>query len=308
VSLDIAPGEAMGVVGESGSGKSTLARVISGLVRPSSGAVHLHGHALPHRRTGAQARLVQMAFQDPARSLNPHLSIGETIADALRATQPRRAERAVRVAAALESVGIDPGWTNRYPRELSGGQRQRVALARALAAEPDVLICDEVTSALDASTRAAVLELLTELRQRQGWMLLFISHDIGAVVQVSDRISVMYAGQVIEMNTTTAIANRPGHPYTRLLLGSLPVLGQPRRVPPDDFEPVDPTCPPAGCRFHPRCPVGPRHLSDREICEREQPAMRDLPDHGRLACHFADPEMTQDRRSLVTIDCHKEQQ
>ena len=187
----------------------------------------------------------------------------------------------------LADVGLGDEHLRALPRDLSGGQRQRVSLARALAADSEVLICDEVTSALDAATRGAILSLLVRLQERHGFTLLFISHDVGAVRQICDQVAVMYAGQVVEVADVATPAGVPAHPYTRLLLDAVPSLDRAHAVDALDFEPVDLRDPPSGCRFHPRCPVGPLHKEDRDICVTTDPATEAATRVNRSACHFA---------------------
>jgi peptide/nickel transport system ATP-binding protein len=291
VDLDVPPGSLLGVVGESGSGKSTLARAIAGLVPLQGGRISLDEHTFGRHRSRSERRRIQMAFQDPSTSLNPRMSVEQTLYDAC---QLPRAQRGRSVSNLLAAVGLDEQHRRSLPRELSGGQRQRVSLARALAANPDILICDEVTSALDAATRTAILGLLVELQERHGFSLLFISHDLGAVRQICTQVAVMYAGQIVEYADVRAVTHHPEHPYTRALLEAVPSIDRPRLVEPVDFEPVDPRDPPPGCRFHPRCPVGPNHALGREICEKEDPASGSMSRVNRSACHFArsasDPE------------------
>jgi ABC-type glutathione transport system ATPase component len=233
--LAIARGEAVGVIGETGSGKTTLARAVLGLVKPSEGSVHVAGEEVTRfsgrewsdfRRRG----VVQYVFQDPLRSLDPDVTVGESLAEPLLVRAARavwgrlaRAETEARVRESLERMGLEARLGDRYPGELSGGQRQRVAVARALIADPQLLILDEPVSALDSANRVQVLELLSGLRT-SGMSLLFISHDLGSVAGLTDRIVVLYRGSIVEMNATDAIVHRPRHPYTRLLVGSAPTL------------------------------------------------------------------------------------
>lgn len=220
VSLAVRAGETLGVVGESGSGKSTLGRMLVGLLEPSSGQV---------RHAGDEARGipagVQMVFQDPVSSLNPRRSVGESIADPLRAAGERD-EAAVRdrVGALLERVGLERGHYDRYPHEFSGGQRQRVGIARALAPRPRLIVCDEPVSALDVTTQAQVTALLAELQQELGIALVFIAHDLAVVRQVSDRVAVMRGGEIVEEGPVDEVYERPAHPYTRQLLDAVPLL------------------------------------------------------------------------------------
>ena len=294
VNLRIPDGQVLGLVGESGSGKSTLARAIAGLVPPSAGQVLLDGRPLGPR-ADARRRGVQMVFQDPYSSLDPRMRVGEAITEGLRIGQgPGRAGRAAEVERLLDLVVLEPGHAAVLPRHLSGGQRQRVALARALAARPSVLIADEITSALDVSVQGMVLNLIRDLQRRLGLSMLFISHNLAVVRYLADTIAVMYCGQVVEVATAGTLAERPRHPYTRTLLASVPSLrgGTEAAAAAGDgeipgAEPADPHHPPAGCRFHPRCPVGPAIHTDREICRESDPASAAADRPHRAACFFA---------------------
>lgn len=299
VDLRIPDGQVLGLVGESGSGKSTLARAIVGLAPVSAGQVLLDGRPLgPARRDGTRRRSVQMVFQDPYSSLDPRMRVGEAITEGLRAGQGTsradRAGRAAEVERLLGLVGLEPGHAAVLPRHLSGGQRQRVALARALAARPSVLIADEITSALDVSVQGMVLNLIRGLQRRLGLSMLFISHNLAVVRYLADTIAVMYCGQVVEVAPAGSLAGRPRHPYTRTLLSSVPSLrgGAAAAGPAGDgeipgAEPADPHHPPAGCRFHPRCPVGPAVHAGREICREADPASAAADRPHRAACFFA---------------------
>ncbi|MDT9686309.1 ABC transporter ATP-binding protein [Streptomyces sp. TRM76323] len=220
VSLTVAAGETLGVVGESGSGKTTLGRMLVGLLEPSGGSVRFRGEEVTGVRSG-----LQMVFQDPASSLNPRRSIGESVADPLR-VGGALTDREVtgRVRGLLERVGLDPGWYGRYPHELSGGQRQRVGIARALAPEPRLVVCDEPVSALDVTTQAQVLELLADLQRELGLALVLIAHDLAVVRQASDRVAVMRRGAVVEQGPPDTVYDAPRHPYTKALLAAVPVL------------------------------------------------------------------------------------
>ncbi|CAM5573478.1 ABC transporter ATP-binding protein OS=Streptomyces tendae OX=1932 GN=GUR47_24325 PE=4 SV=1 [Streptomyces tendae] len=219
VSLEVRRGEALGVVGESGSGKTTLGRMLVGLLAPSAGQVHRDGVAVSGVRPD-----VQMVFQDPVSSLNPRRSVGESVADPLRARGERDPAVRTRVAELLERVGLEPAHYDRYPHEFSGGQRQRVGIARALAADPRVLVCDEPVSALDVTTQAQVVELLDELRRELGLALVFIAHDLAVVRRVSDRLAVMRRGRVVEYGPAHEVYKSPREAYTRQLLAAVPAL------------------------------------------------------------------------------------
>jgi peptide/nickel transport system ATP-binding protein len=238
VILDIAPGESISVVGESGSGKSTLLRVIAGLMKPESGTVE-HSGPPP-----------QMVFQDAGASLTPWMSVGELIGERLlKTTGP--AERREKVARALSQVGLSPDVAGVKAASLSGGQRQRVAFARAIIVPPRLLLCDEPTSALDASLTASVLNLLQDLRRELGMAVMFVTHDLAAARFISDRVAVMYLGQLVELAPTEELIASPQHPYTKALLAAIPSPGTaPVRLP---GEPASPLAIPTGCSFHPRC-------------------------------------------------------
>jgi peptide/nickel transport system ATP-binding protein len=227
VTLDVLRGESLGVVGESGSGKTTLARMLVGLLRPSAGQVLLDGVDLASLSGAAlreKRRTVQMVFQDPASSLNPRRTVGDAIAEPLRVAGVSARSASSQVRELLHRVGLDPARSSAYPHEFSGGQRQRVGLARALAASPSVLVCDEPVSSLDVTTQAQVLELLEELRSELALTVVFVSHDLAVVRQVSDRIAVMRRGSVVELGPASSVYAAPSDPYTRELLNAVPVL------------------------------------------------------------------------------------
>ncbi len=287
VSFDILPGETLGLVGESGCGKSTLGRAVLQLVRPTSGRVLFEGEDLTQMR-GEPLRLLrrrlQLIFQDPIASLNPRRRIGDIVAEPLIiAGVSNKAERERRVREVLGAVGLDPDLTmGRLPHEFSGGQCQRISIARALVLEPQLLICDEPVSALDVLIRAQILNLLEAMKARYGLTLLFIAHDLAVVKAVSDRIAVMYLGKIVEIGATQALFRAPAHPYTSVLLQSIP-LPDPSIVPPENIpvgEPPSPIAPPSGCRFRTRCPRA------TELCAAEEPLLRELAPAQFVACHY----------------------
>ncbi len=289
VDLDLYSGETVALVGESGCGKSTLARALVGLSPVTRGSVRFRGEALDFKsraRLRPVRRAVQLVFQDPYASLNPRLTVRATLAEAIRLHQEldaRGVERAV--AELLESVGLDPTLADRYPHEFSGGQRQRISVARALAVRPSLILCDEVTSALDVSVQAQILELLKSLQQRLGVAYLFVTHDLGLVRYIAQRVLVMYLGQLVEVRDSEQLFTDPAHPYTRALIGSSPRVGRAGLAGRGlvSGEVPSPLRPPSGCRFHPRCP-------DRfDRCPREVPALYPLPAGGASRCFLSDP-------------------
>ena len=289
VSLSIAPRETLALVGESGCGKSTLGRVAAGIHAPTSGTALLAG--APLMSGGARPRKattrVQMVFQDPFASLNPRMRVADILAEGpLAHGLVSRADAPAYVAGWLGRVGLDPSFASRYPHQFSGGQRQRVAIARALAMQPDLLVCDEPVASLDVSIQAQVLNLFVELRRDLGLTCLFISHDLGVVRHVSDRVAIMYLGRVVETGPTAEIFAAPRHPYTKALLDSVPRLRR-KGAADGDFRPIvgeipSPLAPPPGCHFHPRCPIAePR-------CREARPELRGVAGR-QAACHLAGP-------------------
>ena len=286
VDLDVAAGATVALVGESGSGKTTLGRAVLRLIEPDAGSVRFRDEdllALSRREMRARRPFLQMVFQDPWGSLNPRMRVGEAIFEPLLVHGlARRAERDERVSALLEEVGLPPSAALRFPHELSGGQRQRVGIARALATRPELLVADEPVSALDVSVRAQIVNLLAELQRRRSLAMLFVAHDLALVEQVADRIAVLYLGRIVEEGERAELLARPLHPYTSALLSAVPVPDPGRRRQRIVLagEPPDAAAPPAGCRFHPRCPIS------RPRCAREDPALVETAPGRRVACHF----------------------
>jgi peptide/nickel transport system ATP-binding protein len=286
VSFKVAPGTTMGIVGESGCGKSTLARLILGLIQADAGEIEIEQQAVDWRTGGARRRKLrrnmQMVFQNPYSSLNPRSSIGEIIAFPMRAHGAGRAEIADRTASLLEQVGLHANHASYYPHQLSGGQRQRVNIARALALHPKLVICDEAVAALDKSVQAQVLNLLQDLQQQYGLTYLFISHDLNVVEYISDRVSVMYLGHIVETAAADQLYRRPLHPYTQALLASSPRLDPDIRVDDEllEGEIPSPLNPPTGCRFRTRCPHA------MQVCAEVRPMMRELESGHQAACHL----------------------
>ena len=288
VSLSVGTGETLGLVGESGCGKSTLARMAAGLISPTSGEIILAGKHLDGWERPERARCLQMVFQDPFSSLDPRQKVGASIAEPFLFTEraagrivPRTVARE-KVLSIMEKVGLSGNHAARYPHEFSGGQRQRIAIARALIASPDVLICDEPVSALDASVQAQVLNLLKDLQEHMRLACLFISHDLGVVGFMSSRVAVMYLGRVVEMAGCSELFAHPGHPYTKALIDTAPArsFSSGKRSRAISGEMPSPLDPPSGCAFHPRCP----NASLR--CREEVPELKEITAGHFARCHF----------------------
>lgn len=287
ISFQINTGEVMGLVGESGCGKSTLGRLVAGLLSPSEGQITFRGKNIAEM-SAAEARGaalgIQMVFQDPMSSLNPRLRVRDIIGEAPRVHGiVKRQEMAAYVEDILDQVGLDPAMGKRYPHQFSGGQRARVGIARALAVKPDFLVCDESVAALDVSIQAQVLNLFVKLRSEFDLTYLFISHDLGVVEHISDRIAVMYLGRLIELGSAEDLIARPNHPYTQALVSEIPTFETGKKTYSSiKGEIPSPLNPPRGCHFHPRCP----HVHDR--CRQEAPVLKEVAPGRLSACHLND--------------------
>ena len=287
ISFDVAKGETLGIVGESGCGKSTTGRAIMQLPRAKSGDVVFDGQNLMEMDDDDVRRQrvrIQMIFQDPISSLNPRRSVRDIVLEPLKIWKIGTSEeRLARVNKVLEDVGIDPAVAaDRRPYQFSGGQCQRISIARALVLEPQVIICDEPVSALDVSVQAQVLNLLEDLKAQYGLTLIFIAHDLAVVKNISDRVAVMYLGKMCEIAPSDALYESPAHPYTNVLLESIPVPDPQVKFTGSTVvgEPPSPVLPPSGCRFNPRCP------NAQERCRVEEPTLRQVAKEHFVACHF----------------------
>jgi len=284
VTLEIKDGESFCLVGESGCGKSTLLKCVAGILKPTSGKIIFQGQDLTKlkgRKLLEARRKIQLIFQNPYASLDPRMKIIDIVAEPLRIQGVPKEERRKIAVETLREVGLPPGVENRYPHQLSGGMRQRVAIARALSVKPKLVLADEPTSALDVSVQAGILNLMKRLQGEHGLTYLFVTHDMGVVRYICERVAVMYLGKIVEVASKKQLFNSPLHPYTQALLNSVPIPdpSKRRRRPPLKGELPDPLNPPSGCRFHTRCPYA------TEKCKREEPPL--LPKNGRLvACHM----------------------
>ncbi|RJG01631.1 ABC transporter ATP-binding protein [Noviherbaspirillum sedimenti] len=287
VTLAVGEGEVVGLVGESGSGKSTLGRIATGLLKPTSGALLWRGQdvaAMDGKARRAKQLAAQLIFQDPYASLNPRMRVADIVGEApvAHGLVPSR-EKNEYAAAMLQRVGLDAAMLQRYPHQFSGGQRARIGIARALAVRPQFLVCDEAVAALDVSIQAQVLNLFMQLRAELGLSYLFISHDLGVVRHVADRVAVLYLGRIVEVAPTEELFARANHPYTVTLLASMPTLEvTAKRHIPISGEVPSSLGPPSGCHFHPRCP----HAMPR--CRQEAPELREVAPGHWAACHLND--------------------
>lgn len=288
VSFELARGETLGLVGESGCGKSTTGRCILRLIEPTAGEVWFEGKcvtAMGKTELRSMARDMQIIFQDPYASLNPRMSVGAIVGEALIIHKLTRNAREYqdRIVELLETVGLSADQMRRYPHEFSGGQRQRIGIARALAVKPKLLVCDEAVSALDVSIQAQVINLLEDLQAKLDLTYLFIAHDLSVVEHISDRVAVMYLGRIVEMATARELYTTPLHPYTEALLSAMPVpdpsFKRKRMVLQGDVP--SPIHPPTGCHFHTRCPK-----AQTDLCRQQAPELKQSSDGHWVACHL----------------------
>jgi oligopeptide transport system ATP-binding protein len=284
VDLTLHVGETLGVVGESGCGKSTLGRLLLRLIEPTSGALHMEGAdlmALDNQAMRAKRRDLQLIFQDPYASLNPRMTIAQTLSEPLKVHGLHPGREAERVKDLLNLVGLRPDFANRYPHEFSGGQRQRIGIARALAVEPKLIVCDEAVSALDVSVQAQVINLLQDLQRQLGLSFLFIAHDLAVIKHIATRVAVMYLGRVVEIGNKQQVFAAPRHPYTEALLEAIPLPSPGSRTERKLLggDVPSPIQPPSGCHLHPRCAYA------QPVCAEKAPVLAGDASHA-VACHF----------------------
>lgn len=283
VSFYINKGEVLGLVGESGSGKTTVGKALAGIIEPTSGHIYIEDKDLYALKGEEQRRMrmkIQIIFQNPFSSLDPRMRIKDIIVEPLKIMGAKDVDYEAIAKELIEKVGLSIHHLNRYPHQFSGGQRQRIAIARALSTNPDLIIADEPTSALDVSIQAQILNLMWDLQKELNLSYLFISHDMGVIRYISNRIAVMYAGKLVEVGDTKTVLESPLHPYTQSLLKAVPIP-DPKKARRERIvvgEPPDPANPPSGCRFHPRCPY------KMDICGEDEPKEIRVNSGHRITC------------------------